>query len=333
MKELEGKTVLVTGATGLIGSHLTQVLLQRGASVVALSRSEQKLKKAFAREWNTDKFDWIAQDISMPLQLQRPIDYIFHAAGPMEGKIIANTPLAVIEPNLNGTIQCLEYLRRQERETGLKGRMILFSSVTVYGNDTSEDHTVTEEDTNVTDFLESKSAPYSQSKRMSEVIAQAYVHQHGQDVVIARLSTVYGDTIFRPDTAFFEFMRKASAGEEILLNSSGIGRRDNIYINDATEALLCIALKGKCGEAYNVSSNGEAGNYVAVDEIAEKIVRLAREEYGSKATVTYKEGKTEKRRPGLKLSNEKLKKLGWSLNCSMEQGLRETLSEFYMTKE
>lgn len=327
--ELSGKTVLITGATGLIGSHIVDALMVLGdVKVIALSRSENKLKAGFAEYMDKPNFRYIAQDIAEPIQLPEgvAVDVIFHAAGPMENKIVANKPVNVIKPNLIGTMNCLELMRAQQESTGICGRLVLFSSVTIYGNMTDGDISVTETDTDVTERPDGASACYSQSKRMSEVIAHAYCKQYDLDVVIARLSTVYGDTRFKPDSAFFEFIGRAASGRDIIVNSAGGKRRDNIYIDDAVSALLCICQKGDNGQAYNISSNGDKGNFAAVDEIAQVIADEANAYYGNEyeVRVIYRQG-SDKRSPGLRLDNAKLKTLGWELQTSLSVGVRHTL--------
>lgn len=325
------KTILVTGATGLIGSHIVNELMKySGTRVIALGRSFEKLKKGFSKYDLSNNFQILEHNISSPLELEENIDYIFHAAGPMEGKIIANQPVDVIVPNLTGTINCLELLKRQKEEKGLQGRFILFSSVTVYGNITEEDLIVSENDTRIADFLESKSACYSQSKRMSEVIASAYHKQYDLDVVIARFSTVFGNTYFRPDTAFFEFLNKSMTGEPILLNSNNMARRDNIYIDDAVEGVLIIAKKGISGEAYNISSGGEKNNFASVDEIAKIMADISNKRYGrgnNGTKISYRTESKGERNPGIILDNRKLKMLGWELRFSLEEGVERTFCD------
>lgn len=334
MKSFSGKTVLVTGATGLIGSHIVDALMQMGdVHVIALSRSKEKLEKGFAEYIENPNFQYAAQDVTVPLQNSDwVIDYIFHAAGPMEGDVIANFPVNVIEPNIIGTKNCLDFLIQQNESSKVSGRLILFSSVTVYGNNSGKDIRVTEADTDVTEALISRSAPYSQSKRMSEVIALAYAKQYGCDVVIARFSTVYGNTRYIPNTAFFEFIKKAALGENIFLSGSGFARRDNIYIDDAIKAVLLLADKGQAGEAYNISSGAEMGNFLAVDEIADTILKIANKMYGrfneDAAEVIHKEGASNDRKAGLILDHAKLKALGWTLETSFEQGVVRTIEKY-----
>ncbi|MBC3797053.1 NAD-dependent epimerase/dehydratase family protein [Acetobacterium tundrae] len=329
MSVYSNKTVLVTGATGLIGGRIVDVFMKKGdVRVVALSRCDKKLRKGFLEYLENPNFEIIAQNISEPLTIEKPIHYIFHAAGPMEGKIIKNYPMDVINPNLVGTIKCLEFLKNQEKKSGIKGRMILFSSVTVYGNNTDQDITVGECDTRVTETLDAISAPYSQSKRMSEVITLAYIRQYGIDAVISRFSTVYGSTRFIPDTAFFEFIKKGIAGEDIIMNMSGLPRRDNIYVDDAVEGVLLVGSDGAVGEAYNISSNGDLDNYASVDEIAKVVADVANNKYeGNSVKVLFKTENTEEKKPGLKLSNEKLKKLGWNTTISLSAGIKKTMED------
>ncbi len=325
MEKFREKTVLITGASGMIGSHVAEALIKEGADIVALGRSKEKLSDIYAKHIIDGRVKIIAQDISEPIKCDTNVDYIFHAASPMEGKVISNRPLDVIIPNTFGTINCLEFMREQEKRCERKGRFILFSSVTVYGNITDNDISVAESETNITDVLDSNSACYSQSKRLSEVIVSAYQKQYGINAVIARLSTVYGDAYFKPDTAFFEFLKKACAGENITVNNSCLPRRDNIYIDDAVNGLLLIAEKGICGEAYNISSNGELGNFASVDEIAEIITDISNKYSGTAIKVLFRSENKSLRKPGIKLDNTKLKQLGWVLKTNLVNGIAKSM--------
>lgn len=327
MKFFSDKTVLVTGATGLIGSNLIDALLQDpSVKVIALSHSENKLQEAFGRYKNNKNFSYIAQDICEPLRLNRQVDFIFHAAGPMERNIVLNYPLNVIFPNITGTQNCFNFMLRQKQQTNASCRLILFSSITVYANPASEDKTVREGETGCTEALDSPKASYSQSKRLAEVLARAYQKQLGCDCVIARLSTVYGCPRFMPNTAFFEFINNALNGKDIHIQTANAPKRDNIYVDDAVKGLLLIAEKGQSGEAYNISSNGELGNYAAIDEIAKEIAAAVNEDSLSPRAQVLLGDKNGQRMPGLKLDNQKLKNLGWNLSVSLPDGIRKTIS-------
>ncbi len=316
----DGKSILVTGASGLIGYNLVKRLMQEdNVSIYALGRSVSKMEQTF------DEFESAANlhlceygQVIAHLDEYPRFDYIYHAAGPMEPDIVVNRPVDVIEPNIIDLHTILEYVVRM-MQSGHDCRVIIFSSVTVYQNNTEQDLIVSESDTNCGEALNKSKVSYSESKRMCEVMAQAYIKQYGIDAVIARFSTVYGPTKNIPNTAFYSFIQKALKGEDIILNGVGLPRRDNIYVNDAISGLLTIAEKGLSGEAYNISSNGEFGNFVAVDEIAKLIQIEAEQSFNKEFNVIVPP--YEKRQPGLLLDNTKLHELGWEMEWSISSGI------------
>lgn len=323
MNDLNGKRVLITGATGLIGSHLTERLLSEGAEVIAVGRSLKRLESTFPSP--SEKLILCENDISAAFpEGTGKLDFIFHAASPISGAEIREYPVNTINANLNGCINCLEYLRKQG-----SGRMIVFSSATVYGGVFAEDTSVSEECTCTADALHTANTPYSESKRMIEVIARSYNIQYGTDAVIVRIGYVYGHTSHMPATAFYEFIGNAVSGQNIVMNGSGMGRRDNIHVDDVVNGLIAAALKGSAGEAYNISSNGDKGNFRAMDEIAPIIADAANKLYGDsriKAVIKPFEGS---RKPGLMLNNTKLRDLGWNISVSLEDGIADTVKKFF----
>lgn len=324
MSKLSGKRILITGATGLIGSHLVKKLLDENAFVIAMGRSSEKIKHVFEGELQHDKFSYIIGNIADGITEElENVDFIFHAASPISGAEIKAKPVDTISANLDGTINCLEYLKKQG-----SGRLIIFSSATVYGNQILNEITVDEEQTDKADALHTANTPYSESKRMIEVLARAYNTQYGVDTVIVRIGYVYGYVNPSPNTAFYEFIKKAIRGEDIRLNNSGMGRRDNIYVEDVINGLIVVAEKGLTGESYNLSSNGEKNNYRAIDELAILIADAANTlnlDKKVKAIVKPIEGE---RNPGMKLDNTKLKSLGWEVKMSLEEGINDTVNKF-----
>lgn len=331
MNFFSGKTILVTGATGLIGSNLIDTLMKiEGVKVIALSLTEEKLKKSFKKYIGNENFRYIARDISLGLEdIEETIDICFHAAGSTEGSKVSNYPVDIIMPNLIGIKNCCDFMVSQYKNKKIKGRLILFSSATIYANNTNEDLIVKEKDTNYTEALNGDNASYSQSKRMVEVIAQAYKKQFDIDFVTARFSYVYGSTVSIPNTAFFEFIKKSIRREDIVINKANTPRRDNIYVDDVVKALLIISEKGISGETYNVSSNQEKGNYLAIDEIASIIAEVSNDYYSKMENFrnisAILNETTSKRNPGLILDNGKLKELGWNVETDFREGIRKTI--------
>ena len=205
-------TILVTGATGLIGCALVKELLtQPHAHVVALSRTASKLHQLFRPYADMGTFTCVPMDLSNPFDFSSILeksnhshfDSVFHAASPISGTTIQQSPLDIIKPNLIATQCLLDGLIKQHSETGIKGRILIFSSATVYGqhkcanisaagatthvrasattnastvaNPNSsatrmtcdKDIIVQETDTMCAESLDSIFAPYSESKRMT----------------------------------------------------------------------------------------------------------------------------------------------------------------------
>lgn len=324
LEKFKNTTILVTGATGLIGSHIvTKLLTIEGTRVIALGRSKSKLVSTFEDDKCVGSLVCMEHDIASPLPKDLGhVDFIFHAASPISGEIIKTRPLDVINSNLSGTINCLEYLKQQG-----SGKMIVFSSATVYSVD-EPSHVAKEENTGVADCIDAPNAPYSESKRMIEVIANAYHKQYQVDVLIARFSYVYGYSKNAAKTAFYEFINKALSSENIVMNKSGLSRRDNIYVEDAVGGLLHLCEQGFSGDVFNVSSNGDMGNYAAVDEMAQIIAMNANKLLNdAHVKVEFKEENHE-RKEGLRLSNEKIKSTGWAISTSIEEGIYKTMKAY-----
>lgn len=333
---------MITGATGLIGSNLVHALMADGKNhVIAVSRSESKLKQSFESYLTYKNFEYVAQDFAQPFTLENlvyrknrsPVNLIFHAASSVSRNTIIHTPLSIIRPNINA-VQCLlDGLVQQEQESTQKGRIVIFSSITVYGSGNHNDSAVTEEQTAVAENLDGVTAAYSESKRMVEVITHAYIQEFDIDAVIARPSSVYGYTMFPPNTAFYSFIKAALSGEDIVMNKAGLNKRDNIYVDDVVKGLLLIAAKGLRGEAYNISCNSDLGNYAAIDEIAHTITEVVSQLYNKKISISYKEPSTAAHPHGIRLDYSKLASLGWRPLVSLFEGIESVLKQYKLDRK
>lgn len=330
MSYFDNKSILITGATGLICSNLAdRILGSSNAKVFLLGRNEEKLRNRFSYA-SDERVEFIVQDASLPIEIDADIDIIYHGAGPIDKQTIISNPVDVIMPNIVGLLNCLKIaLRQNDKEK--KCRLVVFSSATVYG-DRGKDAIFSELDDFCPVSIYSDNACYFEAKRMSEVIALSFAKQYSLDVVIARFSYVYGYTEFVPNTAFYQFISRLFQGNDITMNNSGLGRRDNIFINDVINGLFVITGKGLSGEIYNISSNGDMGNYAAIDEIAETMVKVFNRKNGSSdLKVVYANGRSDNRLNGISLDNSKLKELGWNIETSLEDGIESIISSYTQT--
>lgn len=329
--------ILVTGATGLIGSNIINYYMDNtDAYVIALSRSEKKLLTIFEQYKDSPRFEYVVQDMAEPFDLCKivskndtnPIDLIYHAAGSAEQNVIKEFPVLVIKPNIIGVTSIFDSMLKQKKETNKSARLIVFSSVTIYGNADKENLYVNEDSSSVMKNTCDYYATYYESKRMVEVIAQSYIRQYGLDAVIIRPSTVYGYSPIMQKSAFFSFITSAINNEDIVLNKANLPRRDNIYIDDFVSGIVCIAENGKTGDVYNISTNEFGGNFAAVDEIAEMIKSVSNEVFEKNISVLYKEQPSSERNGGVVLNNQKLEMLGWKPKFTLKNGVKETLSKY-----
>lgn len=327
------KRVLVIGASGLIGSNLVEELLKQQANVVAMGRNKNKLEEVFSCCSNKERLSFCEGNIVLGLDPELGyFDYVFQAASPISGAEIKACPIDTIDANLQGVRNCLDYLKTMRDKAGKSGRLIVFSSATVYGNADNNTISFKEENTNNGENLSAPAIAYSESKRMIEVIAGAYVKQYDLDVCIIRPSYVYGYTYNMPNTAFYEFIKKALNGEDIVINADRMAKRDNIYVKDAVSGIIKVAVSGTKGEAYNISTNGEGNNYLSACEMAEIIKDCVCTEFDKNISVIYSKQKCEST-PGVLLKNDKLKSLGWDMKTDAKTGIYETIKEYYENED
>ena len=213
---LSGKDVLVTGATGMVGSVLTDVLASRmetsGFTLTAMSRGRQSLEDMFACHVSKDGFSVCAHDVNLPMD--RSYDVIFHCASNTHPLQYSTDPIGTITTNVIGLRNLLE------ASTG-KGRFVFCSSVEVYGQNRGDTDSFGESYCGYLD-CNTVRAGYNESKRVGEALCQAYGSQKGIDFVIPRLSRLYGPSMRKGDTkAISQFITRAAEGSDIILKSKG----------------------------------------------------------------------------------------------------------------
>ncbi|MBE6001229.1 MAG: NAD-dependent epimerase/dehydratase family protein [Sarcina sp.] len=322
-ERLEGAGILLTGATGMIGSFLTEALLFKNSrdhlccSVYAAGRSMEKLKARFSDYLERGDLHLVEIDVNAGAFPELSgIDYCIHLASNTHPVAYATDPIGTITTNVIGTYHLLEFAWSHHCR-----RFAFVSSNEIYGENRGDEEFFREDYCGYID-CNTMRAGYPESKRCGEALCQAYIRQKQMDIVIPRLTRSYGPTLLPSDTkALSQFLRKGLAGEDIVLKSEGTQFYSYTYVADAVSGLLTVLLKGECGEAYNVA---DIRSDIRLRDLAELIARKAGtrvifdlpdevEQAGfSKATKA-------------RLDSAKLRALGWEARYDIREGISRTM--------
>lgn len=251
-KKLRGKSLLITGGTGLIGSFLIDVLKAADicGRVFLFGRSEEKAKARFAEYWDSEwlKFvKWDAAASEMPL-IESPVDFVLHLASNTHPVAYATDPIGTITTNVLALNNLLSLAANKKSE-----RFLFASSNEIYGENRGDVELFNEKYCGYID-CNTLRAGYPEAKRCGEALCQAYIKQKGLDCVIARLTRTYGPTVLPTDTkAISQFFYNALSGEDIVLKSDGKQYYSYQHVADSVSGLLTVLLKGVTGEAYNIA--------------------------------------------------------------------------------
>lgn len=305
----EGKTLFVTGATGLLGCTAIGAVIYACAKhsvnvqVLALVRNLEKAKHKFSgllRDFDNLKF--IVGDVcSLPI-IEDKIDYILHGASITDSTAFVNRPVETIKTSVNGTIGLLELAKSKNVRS-----FVYLSSMEVYGFPSSS-RVLKETDLDYINPLSVRSC-YPESKRMSENLCISYVSEYHLNVKIARLAQSFGPGITNEDARVFaQFARNAQLGEDIVLVTKGLSERMYVYTMDAVSALIIILLSGKNGDVYNVANTN---TYCSIKKMAELAAEALQKVHKSSILVRIDDNNPYSPNHYLYLDSSKLGALGW----------------------
>jgi hypothetical protein len=332
-EELKGKTILITGGTGLLGfnliSALSYVALKRGIAVriLALVRDEKKATARF-QELLAERapLSFVHGDLMTIPPIGETVDYIIHGASPTASRYFAEHPVETICENLTGAMTLLELAREKQCRS-----FLFLSSMEVYG----ALHRREKVDESHESFVNTMSPrnSYAEAKRMIESLCCAYTSEYAIPAKVIRLTQTFGAGVYRDDNRVFaQFMRSALRGEDIVLKTQGGTERSYLYTADAVTAILSVLFCGSNGEAYN-AANEEA--YCSIRELAECVANLPciREKYGDAVRVVVREDTSDASvyPPELymNLDTKKIQTLGWQPHW----GVREMFERMIATQE
>lgn len=327
---LDGKTILISGGSGLIGSYFIVMVGYyncRYQGNVRVINVDIKETPAFLTLPFFDFVDNVVEkveNLSLSFFKNKKIDFIIHAASHTSPYDYANDPVGTMLGNFFGTKILLDLAENQPNS-----RFLFCSSVEAYGAANSEDTVFVENYSGYVNANTTRSA-YPSAKRASESLCAAYRAQHGVDYCIARIGRIIGPTVDTNDTkAPTQFILNAAKEEDVVLKSDGMQFYTYGYVTDCVTAILYILTKGVSGEAYNVAS--EHGDY-HLREIAEMCSRNSQGNVCSNISKSLdSQGYSKITRAVLDMS--KLKKMGWQSVIDIPDGIKETVSVVRMRLE
>ncbi|BCL14778.1 MULTISPECIES: NAD-dependent epimerase/dehydratase family protein [Micromonospora] len=311
-----GHRILVTGGAGFVPSHLVDVLLDRGCTVVAVDNFVTGSKENVAHLAERPTFTLVDADVSDGLPTHHPalaerFDAILHMASPASPTDFATLPVEILRVGSVATLHLLD------RAVADGARFLLASTSEAYGD--PKEHPQRETYWGNVNPIGVRSV-YDEAKRFAEAATMAYHRRHGLDVAIVRIFNTYGPRM-RPDDgrAIPTFIAQALRGEPITVHGTGAQTRSICYVDDLVRGILLLLDSTETGP-INCGTEHE----MSMRQLAELIVSLS----DSTSEVTYvtrAADDPEMRRPDLTLARELL---GYEPRVAPEDGLRRTIDHF-----
>mgnify|MGYP000907935274 FL=1 len=313
--ELEGKTIAVTGSTGLLGACMVHCLLalkaQRGVNlhIVAIARNMEKAVRLFGEE--REELSYYQYDFSStePFQPKRKVDYLFHFAAPTASKDFVEKPVETMNMVYMGMQNILYYAEQAKLES-----LVLASTLEVYGTITDDSTPLTEDKQGYLDPMATRSS-YPLAKRAAEGLCHNYAVEKQVKVKVARLAQTFGAGVSKQDNRVFaQFARSVIHNEDIILHTTGELSRCYCYTTDAISAMLYILLKGEDGTAYNVANEA---TYISIRQMAELVAETFNPDHVH-VVIEMQEGLGYSPTTKLRLDTQQIQGLGWTPYYNMK---------------
>lgn len=304
------RSVLVTGASGFVGSNLTKALLKEGAKVYGFSTKGTKASKKILQEsGSVEDFDLINKIIR-----RNKIDIIYHLAAQPIVEIGQRTPIKTLEVNIRGTWNVLEAARRNRVK-----KIIILSTTHVYGG--NEKLPYKEE------YFPQPTRPYETSKACADLLAQSYYLTFGLQVDIPRFVNLYGPGDFNFGRIVPKVIKTILSKQNPKIWNKG-AVRDFLFIEDAIEALLLLGEKKNTDKKSNRIFNFGSGNPISIADLVKKIIKISKlKNIKLEFESVPEERETEIVKQYVSINKAK-KVLGWSPKTSLDEGITKTL-EWY----
>ncbi len=305
--------VVITGAAGFIGSHLSHTLLDRGYTVVGIDNLLTGDIANIAHLANRD-FTFIKHDVTNYIYIEGPVDAVLHWASPASPIDYLELPIPTLKVGALGTHKALGLAKEK------KARFVLASTSEVYGDPLEHPQKETYWG-NVNPV--GPRGVYDEAKRFAEAMTMAYHRYHGVDAKIVRIFNTYGPRMRINDgRSVPAFMSQALRNEDVTIFGDGSQTRSFCYVSDLVDGILRL-MESDVNEPVNIGNPHE----LTITQIAETIIRMT----GSSSRLVYRplpEDDPKVRRPDITRARTLL---GWEPQVSLEDGLTRTI-EYFRTK-
>ena len=295
--------IVITGAAGFLGSHLSDRLLKEGHEVIGVDNFFTGSKRNLQHLFDNRNFEFIRHDITFPLYVE--CDVILNFACPASPVHYQRNPVETMKTNVHGAINMLGLAKR----TG--ARILQASTSEVYGD--PEVHPQPEDYRGQVNTLGPR-ACYDEGKRAAETLFMDYHRQYEVDIRIVRIFNTYGPRMAIEDgRVVSNFIVSAIRNEPLSIYGDGSQTRSFCYVDDLIDAILLMLWQEKAVGPVNIGTNYE----MTMNELAKLIIELT----GSKSSLEYKElpiDDPKQRRPDLTMAKELL---SWSPRTNPEKGL------------
>lgn len=303
--------IAVTGGAGFIGSHLCEVLLEKGHEVVCVDNLFTGRKRNIAAHLENSRFDFVRHDVTEPLMLE--VDEIYHLACPASPVHYQHNPVKTIKTNVMGTINMLGLAKR------VKAKFLLASTSEVYGDPL--EHPQKETYWGNVNPIGPRSC-YDEGKRVAETLTINYLNQAGSvNTKIVRIFNTYGPRmLFNDGRVISNFIVQALRGEDITIYGKGDQTRSFCYVDDLVKGLQAAMNTDDIHGPWNLGNPNE----LTIKDTAELVIELT----GAKSKLVYRELPKDdpmRRQPNITKAKAEL---SWEPTVDFRSGLLKTISNF-----